>query len=140
MDNKILEFLKTHNVSTLTLQLSNGTPHAAVMHFSHKDDPFELYFATKTTSKKCDALLSGGSTKASFVTGFSEEEWVTLQMDGEVKIAKENLEEISEIHYTKNPSSKRYKDEPGACLLVFTPTWWRYSNFKDKPPTIISSD
>ncbi|MEK7498019.1 MAG: pyridoxamine 5'-phosphate oxidase family protein [Patescibacteria group bacterium] len=142
MDSRILEFLKTHNVSTLTVLLSDGTPHSAVMHFSHNNDPFELYFSTKNTSKKCEALLAGGSVKASFVSGLSEGEWVTLQVDGEVKIVteKEKIDTISEAHYTKNPSSKRYKDEPETCFLVFNPKWWRYTNFKSQPLTIISSD
>lgn len=142
MDNRILEFLKNHNVCTLTVLLSDGSPHSSVMHFSHSDDPFELYFSTKNTSKKCEALVGGGVVKASFASGFSEEEWATIQVDGEVKIVteKEKADKIGEAHYAKNPSSKRYKDEPETCFLVFTPKWWRYSDFKSQPMVILSSD
>lgn len=142
MDSKILEFLKNHNVGVLTVLSSDNSPHSAVMHFSYNDEPFELFFSTKNTSKKCESLLDGKLVNASFVSGFSEEEWMTLQMDGEVKIVKEKekIDMISEIHYSRNPSSKRYKDEPETCFLVFTPKWWRYSDFKSKPVVVISSD
>ena len=141
MDQKILDFLASHRVCSLTTLLSDDSPHAAAMHYSHKDEPLELYFSTENTSRKCQALLNGKTTRASVVVGFSEEEWITLQMDGEVQaiLDKDQLEKIYKIHYPKHPSSEKYKNDPATIFLKFTPSWWRYTDYNTKPPTIISS-
>jgi general stress protein 26 len=140
MDKKIFSFLKKHRVGALTTVLKNGTPHAAALHFSHREEPFELYFSTENTSKKCEDLLTGKRGNASFVVGLSEEEWITLQMDGEIVIVsdKNELADIQKIHYKKHPSSEKYKDEPATVFLKFTPKWWRYTDYNTD--TTITSD
>ena len=131
MDKRALDFLKQHRVCSLTTLLVDGSPHAAALHYSHTDDPTEIYISTENNSRKCQALLSGAAVKGAFVIGFDEEEFVTLQINGEVKIVKEKdeLAKIQEIHYAKHPESKKYKDEPGTVFLVFKPTWWRYTEY-----------
>src|SRR5260221_8888214 len=113
MDKKILDFLKSHRVSVLTTLLKDGSPHGATLHYSHRDEPLELYFSTENTGRKSEGLLNGEIGKASLVVGFSEEEWITLQMEGEVRIIldKNELEEIYKIHYAKHPNSEQYKNE-----------------------------
>lgn len=86
MDKQVLDFLTKNRVSSLTTLLKDSSPHASVLHYSHQEDPFEIFFSCDSTSLKCEALLGRKTTKASVVIGFSEEEWVTLQMDGEVQI------------------------------------------------------
>lgn len=142
MNPKILDFLANHRVGALTTLLNNGSPHAAALHYSHNSHPLELYFSTENTSIKCQALLDGNSTKASFVVGFSEQEWVTLQMDGEVIAVKdrEELKAAQSIHYLKHPDSEKYKDAPATIFLKFTPRWWRYTDYNTEPPTILSPD
>ncbi len=87
------------------------------------------------------ALLKGEESKASVVLGFSEEEWITLQMDGEVRaiLDKDELEKVHKIHYAKYPDSKKWKDDPSTIFLAFTPNWWRYTDYNTKPPTSLSS-
>lgn len=101
-----------------------------------------LYFSTENTSRKCKGLLNGETVKGSVVVGLSEEEWITLQMDGEVTaiVDKAELEKIHQIHYTKHPSSAKYKEEPETIFLAFTPTWWRYTDYNTKPLTVHSSE
>jgi len=84
INTKILNFLKKHPVCSLTTLLKDGLPHAAAVHYSHNENPMQLYSSTDKNSKKCEALLDGNTTKASVVIGFSEKEWITLQMDGEI--------------------------------------------------------
>jgi len=125
MDKKILDFLANHRVCSLTTLLKDNSPHAAALHYSHKSSPLELYFSTENTSKKCEALLDDKTLSASVVIGFSEEEWITLQLDGEIKIvAPDELEDIQSIHYLKHPDSAKYKDDPATIFLKFTPKWW----------------
>ena len=138
MDKKILDFLTKHRVSSLTTMLPDGTPHAAALHYSHNEEPIEIYFSTENTSRKCKGLLKGETVKASVVVGFSEEEWVTLQMDGDVTAItdKDELEKVYKIHYPKHPNSEKYKDDPATIFLKFTPAWWRYTDYNTNPLTI----
>src|SRR3989344_2070667 len=112
MDKRVLEFIGKNRVSVLTTLLEDGSPHASALHYSHKEEPLELYFSTENTSRKCEALLDGKSGNALVVIGFSEEEWITLQMDGRVQaiIDKEELKKTQAIHYPKHPNSEKFKD------------------------------
>ena len=134
MDKKALDFLAKHRVCSLTTLLPDGSPHAAALHFSHKENPIELYFSTENTSRKTTGLLKGEVVKASVVVGFSEEEWITLQMDGEVRAisGKNELAEVHKVHYAKHPDSEQWKDDPATIFLAFIPTWWRYTEYKPK--------
>lgn len=142
MDVKILDFLSSHRVSALTTMLSDGSPHAAALHYSHSVDPLKLYFSTENTSRKAEALINGGSVKASVVIGFSEDEWITLQMDGEIRavLNKDELSYVQAIHYNKHPGSEQYKNAPETIFLEFIPTWWRYTDFNTHLKTILSSE
>lgn len=141
MDSRVLNFLTKHRVCSLTTLKTDGAPHGSALHYSHQEKPLELYFSTENTSIKCEALLSGNSTKASVVIGFSEDEWITLQMDGDVKaiLDSKELKRIQKIHYAKHPDSAQYKDDPVTIFLKFLPTWWRYTDYNTDPYTILSS-
>lgn len=123
MDKKVFDFLTKHRVCSLTTLLPDGSPHAAALHFSHKENPLTLYFSTENTSRKTTGLLKGEVVKGSVVVGFSEEEWITLQMDGEVKaiLDKAELAEVHKVHYAKHPTSEKYKDEPATIFFGFYP-------------------
>ena len=95
---------------------------------------------TGVASKKCQSLLEGEVGPASFVTGFSDEEWVTVQMDGEIKTVtdKDELVQIHAVYFVKNPGPEKYKDDPDTVFLKFTPNWYRYTEFKPKHKEISS--
>ena len=141
MEKTVFDFLIKHGVCSLTVLLPDGSPHAAALHFSHKKDPLELYFSTENTSRKTTGLLKGEPVKGSVVVGFSEEEWVTFQLDGEVRavLDKDELTKVHKVHYAKHPNAEKWKDDPATIFLVFTPSWWRYTDYKTKPITILSS-
>ncbi|MBI4129893.1 pyridoxamine 5'-phosphate oxidase family protein [Candidatus Roizmanbacteria bacterium] len=141
-DKQIIDFLTKQRVSVLTTLLKDGSPHAAALHYSHKINPLELYFSTENTSVKCQALLEGNSVKGSVVIGFSEEEWITLQMDGEVTAIfdTDKLKAAQAIHYPKHPKAAQYKDDPATIFLKFIPNWWRYTDYNTDPITILSSE
>lgn len=127
MDQKALDLLKNSRTCVLSVCLPDGSCHGATMHFSVQENPLVVYIQTENTSMKCQKL----PTKASVVVGFSEETMQTLQMDGEIQRASD-LEEIYKIHYAKNPTAEKYKNDPGTVFLAFTPTWWRYSDYKNE--------
>lgn len=140
MNQKINDFLAKERVGGLTVEIPGGM-HGAALHFSHTDEPLVLYFSTEKDSRKMGGLESGKSVRAAFVCGFSETDWMTLQMDGEVTTVPEaELSQIHEVHYAKHPKSEQYKDDPGTVFLKFTPSWWRFTDYNTKPMTVVSSE
>lgn len=137
---KALALIKKQNVCSLSTTLVDGSPHAAVLHYSFGNSPLEIYFSTDKTSKKCKVLVNKKSVKGSFVIGFVDDE-PTLQMDGDIEMItdKSKSDEISVMHYQKNPGSAEFKDDPNTIFLVFRPTWWRYTEYKPEY-LILSSD
>lgn len=142
MDQKVLDFITTHRVSVLTVLLPDGSPCSSALHYSHQNEPLTLFFSTENTSRKCKGLLKGESVKGSVVIGFSEEEWLTLQMDGEVRaiLDKEELAKVHKVHYPKHPTSEQYKNDSETIFLAFTPNWWRFTDLNTSPYEIISSE
>lgn len=142
IDENVLKFIKNHRVGVLALPLEDGSPHAATLHYSLHTDPLRFFFITSRKSRKVQGLIDKGEVKASFVIGVSWQEWVTVQMDGLLRIVtnEEVLELAKAVHYANNPDSRARDAEPFTYMLSFEPTWWRYSNFQEKPPQIISSE
>lgn len=130
MNQKVLDFLDSQSVCCLTVSLPDESLHPAAMHFSHRVDPFTIFFSTDKSSRKCLGLLSGAVVKAAIVVGWSEEDWITLQMAGEIKAVSntDELKLIQNIHYKKHPGSAKYKDDPATIFLAFTPTWERFTD------------
>ena len=79
-------FLNNERVAVLATMLADGTPHTSAMHFIYHDGA--LYFSTQPTSRKAKDL--SGITKASVTVGFSEKDWITIQLDGTLE--KQNLQ------------------------------------------------
>lgn len=142
MDKKVLDFLNKHRICALSTLLKDGSPHVCALHYASHLKTAEVYIMTEKSGKKSEALLNGSVGRASFVTGFSDEEWITLQMDGEVKVItkKEDLKSVHETYFKKNPGPEKYKNDPGTLFLAFKPKWWRYTEYKPKFKVISSED
>ena len=134
MDQKVLDFLAKEKVCVLAVILPDGFPHTATMHFAHQDG--SIYLSTRSTSKKA-SNLSSGNIKASITVGISEEEWVTVQMDGQLEKVEDKP--AKSIILAKYPDDEKHFDAT-AIFLKFTPTWWRYSDFKSTPPIFLASE
>ena len=140
MNQIAIDLLTKERVCVLSVVLADGTPHAAALHYSQQIDPVKLFIQTYPTVKTQAILESGGTAKAAVVVGFNEQDFLTLQMRGIVKIVSDQvkLAEIYKIHYAKHPEAEKYKS-PRTIFLEFTPTWWRYSDLKTDPETIIEN-
>ncbi|MBX4199016.1 pyridoxamine 5'-phosphate oxidase family protein [Candidatus Parcubacteria bacterium] len=126
-----LEYLKTQRVGTLAVEMLDGSPHAATVHFAHTEEPLAFYIQTGTDCRKSEALLKNGSTRASFVVGSDESNMKTLQLDGVAKVANEGEEDhFMEIYLGKFPSKEGKVKDPEALFIIFTPTWWRFTDWK----------
>ena len=138
MEPIVLKLVGKERVCVISVALEDGSPHSAVVHYSHQAEPLKIFIQTYPTIKVQAVSAKGGSAKASVVIGFSEEEFVTLQMRGGVRIVSDQdyLERIYRIHYAKHPDAEKYKG-PETVFFEFTPTWYKYSDFKGDPEKII---
>ena len=87
-----------------------------------------------------DALLEGVVVPASVVVGFSEEEMITLQMDGNCEMVTDKKELIifKNNHYQKIPDAKEYESDPETVFIKFIPHRWQYSDYNVDPALRIS--
>ncbi len=130
MDERILGFVKKHRISVLTTILPNGIPHSASMHYATKEGSLDFIFFTKEKSRKCSHFEEGRKYPASLVIGFSEEEWVELQTEGTIeKVNKSKSKPEQKIFASKFDGAELDNDH---VVLKYTPTWWRYTEFKPK--------
>ena len=141
MDSNIIKFLTRERVCVLSITLPDGTPHSATMHYSEEFNPLKLFIQTSNTTTKVQAFLDGEIKRAAVVIGFSEKDWLTLQMRGTIRIVSnpKELETIYKIHYKKHPDAEQYKG-PKTVFLEFTPTWCRYTDFNTNPERIFESN
>lgn len=119
MDQRIIDFLKTNRIAIL------ATPHASAMHFTFDEKAFVFYFITAKDSRKLKNL-----GEASVVIGFSEQEWITVQLDGTLE-AVEGIQTLKDLILAKYPEDVKHMNRE-TVFLKFTPTWWRYSDFKNE--------
>lgn len=130
MHPSIFTYLTTQRIGVLAVEMLDGSPHAATVHFAHTDDPFLFYFETNRTYRKAEPLLANGNTRASFVVGQSEEDLKTLQLDGELRLVRDDEREAFDAIYLAKFENKHAKaGDPNFLPLVFTPTWWRWTDW-----------
>ncbi|KND48901.1 MAG: hypothetical protein AB200_00540 [Parcubacteria bacterium C7867-005] len=139
MNTQIQALLDKENVGVLSVLLPDGSPHVSAMHYSYSAEPFRIFVQTALpTNKTWHFERDGDTVKGAFVVGLSENDWVTLQVRGDVSLVRDpaRLEEITKIHYAKFPHAEEYRDS-GNVFLEIVPNWSRYSDFKTKPKTVI---
>ena len=142
MKKEVLDYLKSQRVGVLAVEMLDGSPHAATMHFAHTEDPLLFYFETSHEYRKTEPLFVRETTRASLVIGSSEEEMKTLQLDGTVQLLKSDESELFDSVYFKKFPDKRekYKDQK-LSLFKFVPTWWRFTDWTTpQGKTILTSE
>ena len=128
MDKDILEYIQNQRVCVIALEMPDGSPHAATVHFAHGEDPLTFVFMTDRKYKKGEALLEKELVRASVVVGTSEEDQKTLQMDGIArKITRGNP--LWEAYFMKFPKKREKYNGPDDLFFSFTPTWWRFTDW-----------
>lgn len=130
MDQRILDYLKTQRICVLAVEMLDGSPHAATVHFAHSENPLLFYFETNKQYRKAEAVLKKEISRASLVIGSDENIPKTFQLDGEVRLIKPEEEEtFDKIYLGKFPEKKGKLKDPAFIHFVFTPKWWRFSDF-----------
>jgi len=138
MHLEIISYLNNERVGVIALEMADGSPHGATVHFAYSENPFEFYFQTYRDSRKAELLVQKGMCRATFVLGTSEETMKTFQLDGEVHLIKpEEKDHCEKIYLGKFPEKTERSKDPRAIYFKFVPTWWRYSDFMHKEGKLI---
>ncbi len=128
--SEALEYLKTQKIGVLAVELPDGSPHAATVHFAHIEEPPVFYFETYDDSIKAKALLERPSSRASLVVGSSLADLRTLQVDGVVQLLTDEEKGIFEsVYLEKFPEKKEKATETKFLTFKLTPTWWRFTDW-----------
>lgn len=129
MQRSILDYIKSQRVGVLAVEMLDGSPHVATLHFAHTEEPLVFYFKTNKNYRKSEPLLGREKSRASFVIGSDEDEMKTVQLDGEVEIIKLEDEGLNS-YFGKFPEKKEKPIDSDAVFFKFTPTWWRFTDWK----------
>ncbi len=142
MDRKVIDFLGKHRISVLTTLLKSGQPHSATLHYAYTPESDEFVFLTEANSVKCTDLAPDTPSPSSLVIGFSEEEWITFQAEGEVTLVQDegSLDKAWDIYASKYKGADKHKGNQHSVILKFVPKWWRYTEVKPDPMRVISSE
>ncbi|HRH26322.1 MAG TPA: pyridoxamine 5'-phosphate oxidase family protein [Candidatus Paceibacterota bacterium] len=137
-DPEVSSYLLAQRVGVLAVEMPDGSPHGATVHFAHTDDTGAFFFATAVTTLKAKALEGKQVTRATFVLGTNEEDMKTLQLDGTVVVVpQDDMEKFTTVYLGKFPEKEPRVNSPQSLLLKFTPTWWRYTDGSRKKERLV---
>jgi general stress protein 26 len=143
MKPEILTYIQSQKVGVLAVEMLDGSPHAAAIHFAHTENPLVFYFETSKLTRKAEPVIGREISRASFVIGSDPSNMQTFQVDGEVRlVAEEEKENFMDVYFGKFPNKKEKSlSNPNAIFLIFTPKWWRFTEWKKPEGKVaISSD
>lgn len=127
-----LSFIKTHNAGVLATAGHDNHPHASVIHYV-ADDSFNIYFLTKTDSRKYQSIQA--HPQVAFVIGRSDVPQ-TLQIEGvasEITSEEERAAHapaLMEILSQKAPGYVPVGKMDGTMTLMWLqPKWIRWADF-----------
>lgn len=130
MQKNILEFLVSQRVGVFAIEMLDGSPHGATLHFAHIDEPLTFIFKTSRKYRKSEALLGREVSRASFVVGFEEgSNSKTFQLDGETSVIGESESDLVEAYLTKFPEKKDKAPSVDNLYFKFTPKFWKFSDY-----------
>jgi hypothetical protein len=131
MNTEILQYIQGQRTGVLAVEMLDGSPHAATLHFASSDVPFLFFFETNQNYRKSESLIQKHSTRASLVVGFDENEMKTFQSDGIVRIVSGSDKKLfDEVYFGKFPDKIKNKDNPDVIFFMFIPQWWRFTDWK----------
>ncbi|MBK9745822.1 MAG: pyridoxamine 5'-phosphate oxidase family protein [Chloroflexi bacterium] len=133
---RMLDFISTNRLCVISTICYDGTPHSSVMHYSVTHNPLTLYFSTDDRSTKIDNIKSSPST--SVVIGWSEIDWITVQLRGKSRVITVSSEVATakRVHYAIHPNSQKFENDPHTVFIEFTPQYGRFSDLGVLPEII----
>jgi pyridoxine/pyridoxamine 5'-phosphate oxidase len=125
---KIYNFIHKAQVCVLSTVNIQGNPESAVMGHSEMED-LKVIFQTPNNTRKYNNLQK--STKVAIVFGWSLEDWITIQYEGDAKeVNAEEIEMCRQIHTAKDKIHEKYAYLPQNKYFIVSPKYIRYSDVK----------
>ncbi len=138
MQREIVDFINSQRICVLALEMQDGSPHGSTVHFAFDEKSSTFFFETYNIYRKGEVLLQKEKVRASIVIGFDEKVMKTLQIDGEARIITDEEKELFEnVYIGKFPEKKEKSADKKFVKFSFTPTWWRYTDFKSSSGKLI---
>lgn len=130
---KLLDFLKSHETLNMANPIDNeGTLHAAAMLYYCSVKPLRFYFVTARNTDKCKLLKTNDSVQCAVVVGTERHTPFSVQMRGFFKeIEPKDYQEIISGYYKKLNNHYDDINDPKNCLLEYTPTWARFTDYSE---------
>ncbi len=122
----LLEYLRTQRICALAVEMLDGSPHVATVHFAHTEEPLTFLIETSREYRKAEKVMKDGVTRASLCVGFVEGAVQAAQFDG---ILKEASAEAVQLYLQKFPEKADKAASPTTIFLQFDPSWWRFTNW-----------
>lgn len=129
MDNDIHEYLEGQNVCVFAIEMNDGAPHAATVHFATTGVASAFVFLTSRAYRKSEPFLAKGSARASVVVGSNEGDMRTFQADGIARALTEDDVALKDAYFKKFPKKAEKYDESSDIFITFTPSWWRFTDW-----------
>ncbi len=132
LSSHIIEYLLSQRLGVLAVEMLDGSPHGATVHFVYSPQTETFFFETYRDYRKAEPLFARESTRASFVVGQDESNMKTLQLDGVVRLITEPLEKevFEKVYFGVFPNKKiKYENDPNFVIFSFTPNWWRFTDW-----------
>jgi len=132
MQPEALKFIETEPVCVLAIEMMDGSPHAATVHFAHAVEPLRFVFLTESRYRKAEPLFGRDSSRASVVVGTTENKsnMATLQMDGIATRLTPEDKALQEVYFAKFLKKRAKFTPPDDFFFKFTPTWWRFTDWR----------
>jgi uncharacterized protein YhbP (UPF0306 family) len=142
MTQEILDYIKSQRVGVLAVEMLDGSPHAATVHFANTENPLRFFFETDRQYRKSEPLFGREASRASLVIGFDETKMKTLQIDGTVRLLKdEEKPTFDEVYMGKFPEKEAMAARHDLVYFVLIPSWWRFTDWtKSEGKIILSSE
>jgi uncharacterized protein YhbP (UPF0306 family) len=141
MDPEVLEYLKSQPTCVFAIEMMDGAPHGATVHFAYNENPFMFFFVTDRKYRKSQALLGREVSRATLVIGTDEANMKTFQADGGARVLKGDEGQLfKETYFAKFPKKQEaIMADHDSLFFVFIPTWWRFTDFTRKEGKLVLS-
>lgn len=138
MNPEVLEYISAYEICVLAVEMPDGSPHAATVHYAPSGDEPTFVFMTHPKSRKGEAIVGKESVRVTLVIGFKEDNVQrTFQADGIVRLLKDDETVLKEAYLTRFPGKdQKFKED---IFFKFTPTWWRLTTWSEGNKTILTS-
>ncbi len=127
MNQQAILYAHNQRVGVLAVEMPNGSPHGATMHFAADGDATHFYFRTSPHYRKAEALQQNNTCRATLVIGVDENDMKSMQMDGIARACRADEMQTFNSIFLKKFAEKQEK--PDELAFVFIPTWWRFADW-----------